>query len=158
MKHMSIILSAFFLISSAYADDSQSYLQGVVGFDAGAVNIGFDYESRSESETAGYGGYFLFSGDSDSSLQVMSFGAMAKIHFFENRKFDLSFAPGLGISLVEVGGDDETTVGPIVKLGLLYKFSNKVAFGGEIFSAYNWLNDELPSGVEYFNFAVRIKM
>jgi len=152
---------AFFsvLLVSTFVFASDTYIQGVMGFESGAVNIGFDYETRESGTAAGYGGYFMYSAEkSGVSAQVVSFGGMSKIHFFENSKFDLSIAPGFGISLIEAGSSDETVLGPIVKLGLLYKFSDKVAFGGEMFKAYNWLSDEFGGSVEYFNFAVRLTM
>lgn len=154
-------LSAVLLLTSfaAQAQDPDSYMQAVLGFESGGVNIGFDYESRAVGSNAGYGGYFLFSSEKDGvSAQVMSFGAMSKIHLLDDRKFDISIAPGFGISLIELGPAEETILGPVLKFGLLYKFSEKVAFGGEMFKAYNWLSDEFGGSLDYFNLALRLKL
>jgi hypothetical protein len=156
MKYFAALI---LLIASQTSFASESYLQGALGFESGAVNIGFDYESRKSGSNAGYGGYFMFSSEKDgASAQVLSFGAMSKIHFFETEQFDFSLAPGFGISMVEIGNADETVFGPILKLGLLYKFSDKVAFGGEMFKAYNWLSDEFAGTLDYFNFVVRLSL
>jgi len=159
MKFLALTLVFSMMAFSAQAQDSNSYVQGVMGFESGGVNIGFDYESRAVGSTAGYGGYFLFSSEKDgASAQVMSFGAMSKIHLLDDSKFDISVAPGFGISMIEMGPNDETILGPVVKFGLLYKFSDQMAFGGEMFKAYNWLSDDFGGTLDYFNLALRLRL
>ncbi len=149
------------LVSLVSAQAKDSYVQGFLGFDATAINFGVDYEVR-KSESHGVGGYFLFSGEEDSgaSAQTISFGGMLRLRIHETEKFEVSMAPGFGITMVEGSPDDETVLGPTMKLGVMYKTSDKNAIGVEVFQAYNWLNSDTFGTIplQYFNFSYRIKL
>lgn len=161
MKSLSFVVLITFL-SMSHARAADTYLQGFLGFNSGAVNFGVDYEQK-KSETFGVGAYFLYGSDDEDLLvpQTMNVGAMIRFHIINDDKFDVSIAPGFGVVLAEFPGDtDETILGPSMKLGFLYKLSNGHAIGLEYFETYNWLNDDVSNllGTSLISVGYRIEL
>lgn len=161
---MNKLIAILFLLFP-FASQADSNLQLLGGFSSGAIGFGADYEIK-KSETFGFGGYFFYSAEGDDlgplAPQVIAAGALARLHLLDTPKYNVSTATGFGVimSEFEIAGQDQddTTFGPMLKLGMLYKLSPKLAVGGEMFTIYNWLSDENFGSLEYFNVVVRLKL
>lgn len=163
---MKLLILGSFFFSAAVAlaaprggnSNNDNFVTGILGFTQSAVNFGANYEHRFDS--FGAGGYFLYSGEEkDNGLgknQTISFGANLPIHIFEDSRFDVSLAPGFGITQVKgiSPQNDETIFGPSIKTGLFYKLTPTVKAGIDHSYFTNWFNDKTNSAVEYTNAAV----
>jgi len=154
-----IILTTVLLLVSYNLQAGESYVQGNFGFEASTFNFGLDYEMR-KSQNYGYGAYFMFSSEEEDAFkpQLVSIGALAKIHLLDTQKLDVAVAPGFGISMYELSGQDETAIGPVMKFSMLYKMNAQMAVGVEMFKSYNWLNDEFGLSSDFLNLAFRYKL
>lgn len=149
------ILSLIFLMglsATAHADT----MQGIFGFNSGAVNFGAAYEHELD-RGLGVGGYFYFASDEkDLTIpEVVSFGANTKLHLRAlSDKVDVYVAPGFGIHMVdfkEASNVDETVFGPTMAIGALFQVTKKVAVGLENLRIYNWFSDEVGGPLNYMN-------
>ena len=84
------------------------------------------------------GAYFLHSSENKNAgkHQVISFGGMLPVHMVDTYDLDLYLAPGFGIHMIKglnngASGEDQTTFGPMWKIGFLYKVSSNVRIGLE---------------------------
>jgi hypothetical protein len=144
------------MLVSATAIAQENHARAILGFSSGELNIGADYESRKGN--IGIGGYFLFSGDDEDTAknEVLALGAMAAIHLVDNSAVDVYIAPGFGIAMIEepgAGGDDETTFGPIMKVGAEYAINEKAYLGLQHMFVYNWMSDEVADSASFLNVA-----
>lgn len=154
MKNIIVAVLAFVAMTvgtfSAHADNS---LRGLLGFSGGALNIGADFEARRDN-TFGFGGYFFLqtdekNGNNISVYEVLAIGAFAPVHLLNHSKVDLYIAPGFGIAMIDTGPDDETTIGPSLKVGVDCRISNNLKAGIQYSMFYNWLSDKAPQGTEH---------
>ena len=132
-----------FLVSYSTLSASEHSLNPLLGFRQGNISFGADYEFRF-SERVGFGGQFYLGTDDDKNAVagLMSFGANVKIHFPVST-FDFYVGPGFGLTNVDMPGNDESLLGPTLKLGALYKLSSTVAVGLEYMGIYNWSSDDV---------------
>ncbi len=156
MKSILIATVLLFTTAAMSAEDG-NHVRGILGFSSGEINIGADYENRNDN--LGYGGYFLFSGDDEDTGKnsIFAIGAMAAVHFLNTSKVDVYVAPGFGVAKVEepgAGGDDETTFGPIMKVGVEYAINDKATVGLQHLFIYNWMSDEVADSASFLNAAV----
>lgn len=140
-----------------------------LGMGSGAINLGFDYLVKRESNVEA-GAYLLFLGEKKKSVAgfdttnragMFAVGATAKIHYVVG-DFDTYFAPGFGLASLKYAnpvtgsGASETTIGPIFRLGALYKLSERISAGMEYGLVYNFLNADVPDGsVSFSNLTMR---
>lgn len=118
------------------------------GFTAGGMALGADYENGIH-RTFGIGGYIRMypDGDDDNpAAEVNAFGAFIRPHF-TRQAWDFYVSPGFGFVSVDNGNDDESTLGPIFMVGLLYQFSGPMAFGVEQTHIYAWLDEDIRGEV-----------
>ncbi len=147
------------LSSSRYGSSDE--VTGLIGFTKSAVNFGVNYEHRLESNL-GVGGYFLYSSEHKEGLtgnnQLTSFGAILPAHLIDDHKLDVYLAPGFGIFMVKglsnFNQDDQTTFGPLWKMGFQYKVASNVKVGLERTEIVNWFTDKLAGNYDYTNFAI----
>jgi hypothetical protein len=154
MKLLTLIAAAMLVSTTAMAQ--ANHVRGILGFSSGEMNIGADYESRKGN--VGVGGYFLFSGDDEDTgkNEIMALGAMAAVHLIDNSPVDIYIAPGFGIAMIEEpgpGGDDETTFGPIMKVGVEYAINEKAYLGLQHMFVYNWMSDDVSDSASFLNVA-----
>lgn len=123
------------------------------GFTAGGMALGADYE-HAIHRTFGIGGFLRLYPDNDDSQinrsSINAFGAFIRPHF-TRQAWDFYVSPGFGIIQYErqLGANttiDETMMGPVMMIGLLYQLSNAVALGIEQTSIYGWFGDEDTRG------------
>lgn len=156
---ISLIISLQAFSSLALAGDKS--VTGLLGFSQSALTIGANFENKMD-QYIGVGGYFLHSSekkDNASKQQVMSFGATATGHIIDNSQLDVYLAPGFGVIMIKgltgsISGDDQTTFGPIWKMGFLFKATPTVKVGIEQTELVNWFSDKAYAQVSLTNAAV----
>ena len=116
------------------------------GFTRGGLALGVDYENAIH-RTYGFGGYLRMYGDNDDNGQgeITAFGAFIRPHF-TRQAWDFYVSPGFGFFQEEVGTDDESMIGPVFMLGLLYQMNYDIAFGVEHMSIYGWFGEDALLG------------
>lgn len=174
MKRFSVLLLTLLVSTSAYAQrgtvrsnndystaSGRNAATGYLGFGSGAVNVGGDFEAISGSDS-GVGGYFMFLSEAEENnntvrQEVITFGASAKVHYRPG-SWDLYAAPGFGIAMVEANSEDETVLGPSMRLGVLYSLSPTLAVGMEHATLFNWFSKEpiVAGELEFMNAAIRM--
>ncbi len=157
MKNYILAAIAFTAMTAgSLTANAQSSLRGLLGFSGGVVNIGADYEAKQDN-TFGFGGYFFLQTDEENSVsEVMAIGAFAPVHLLNHSKVDLYIAPGFGILMIDEGnpnGDDATTVGPSLKIGVDCRISRNLKAGIQYMNYYNWLSDKVASGTSHTSVA-----
>ena len=149
MKSLCLTLIILLSASLSHARGPNS-IYGVLGFRSGTATFGAQFEHRLKA-THGIAGYALIaSKDSGKAQQigVTSIGGVIPVHFGANR-WDLYVAPGFGFHMMDFASttlDDQNALGPLVKLGVLYRFTRELAFGVEYMKTFNWLNGDTPFG------------
>lgn len=128
--------------------NSQHALLVNFGFSAGGMALGVDYENGYH-RTFGLGGYLRMYPDADgndrklgAAPQVNAYGAFIRPHF-TRQAWDFYISPGFGIVQYELGQVDETSLGPVLMIGLLWQASGTMAFGMEQTSIYAWMNEDI---------------
>jgi len=157
-----IFLVGAILFAGLTAQAADSSITGLLGFTQSAVNFGVNYENRMES-AFGLGGFFHFSSEKKENAaknQTMAFGAMAPVHMLDNSKIDAYVAPGFAVLMIKgytgatYSNDDQTTFGPIWKMGVLFKMSANVKVGLEQTELINWFTDKAGPHASYTNAAL----
>lgn len=160
-KNIIFTIAMFFAIATASVNANAQYggdksLRALLGFTSGAIHLGADFEVR-QSSLMGMGGYFFFQTDeydpgSVTVYEVLALGAFAPVHLLNDSKVDAYIAPGFGIAMVDnpaPNGDDETTFGPTVKIGVDLKMSPTMKFGLQHFIVTNWLSDDAAGEISF---------
>lgn len=161
MKKLMMLAAALMLTGYAHmASAADNTIRPILGFKSSAVNFGVDYEKRMNHDM-GWGGYFSYGSehkDNNATNQVVAFGVMAPIHLLDNGSLDTYIAPGFGIAMVKglAGADDETTLGPSMKLGAEWKFSPTLKGGVQYMQIYNWFTDKAASQYNYASASLAI--
>lgn len=77
----------------------------------------------------------------------MAFGGFVRPHF-NRQNWDFSVAPGFGIAQIDPAGDgdDETMLGPVLLVNLLYEFNRNMAFGIEHSTIHGWFGEDQYAG------------
>lgn len=146
------------MTSFAPSQPSHAEVIGHIGMLASAIHIGADYNKMTSG--SGIGGYFFYQTEKKSNNvavanQVMSFGGTYKVVVADDRQYSAYVAPGFGIHMAKEAGipnattgkqSDETLIGPILKIGALYKVNPGFSIGLERKSITNWFSDSV-----YFN-------
>ena len=116
------------------------------GFTRGGFALGVDYENAYH-RTYGIGGYLRMYGDNDDRGQkeITAFGAFIRPHF-TRQAWDFYVSPGFGFFQTEVGNDNESMIGPVLLLGLMYQLNYDVAIGVEQTSIYGWFGEDALVG------------
>ncbi len=150
-----ILLTAT-LSQAAYYSSSKSTVTGIIGFASGAVNFGANYEHHIDA--MGVGGYFNYNSEEKTSgrNQIVSFGALAPLHLLDDSKYDVTVAPGFGISMVKglPGNDDQTVFGPLWKISTFFKMTSTIKIGLEHTELVNWFSNKVAADIRYTSFAV----
>lgn len=173
MKLFSALAVALLVSSTAFAQRgnvrssndfsssaSNTAVTGYLGFGQGALNIGADFESAMNSDV-GVGGYFMLFTDAENNNvnirpQVITFGGQAKVHY-RTGDWDLYGAPGFGITMVDNNNNDETTIGPSMRFGVLYSFTPRLSVGLEHVTLFNWFSKQAGfESLESSNAAIRM--
>jgi opacity protein-like surface antigen len=161
MKKLFLAGAILFAGFAAQASTNGS-ITGLLGFSQSAVNFGVNYENRLDS-AFGLGGFFHFSSEKKENAakqQTMAFGAMAPAHLLDNARFDAYVAPGFAVIMVKgydgapYSKDDQTTFGPIWKMGVMFRMSTNVKVGIEQTELINWFTDKASPQVSYTNAAL----
>jgi hypothetical protein len=155
-----LILAAAILFAGA-AQAANGSITGLLGFSQSALNFGVNYENRLES-TFGVGGFFHYSSEKKDAFknQTMAFGAMAPAHLLDSSRLDAYVAPGFAVLMIKgfdtsaYGKDDQTTFGPIWKMGVLFKMSPTLKVGLEQTEIINWFTDKAAPQGSYTNAAL----
>lgn len=158
---VTLALTALTSLHSANALAGEKSVTGLLGFSQSALNIGANFENKIE-QNLGVGGYFIHSSEKKENAgkqQVMSFGATATGHFIDNSTLNAYLAPGFGVMMVKglsgsISGDDQTTFGPIWKIGFLFKATANIRAGIERTELVNWFSDKAYPNAVFTNAAI----
>lgn len=143
------------VVGTSAAQTSENELTVQLGFSAGAVHAGLDYNKMSLG--SGLGGYFFYQAEKKSNNvimtnQVMSFGGTYKVVVVENKMSSAYISPGFGLHMAKEASlpnattgkqSDETLIGPVMKIGVLYKAKPNFSIGIERMAITNWFNDSV---------------
>ncbi len=152
---------------ASVSQPSESELAVQLGFTAGGAHLGLDYNKMSSG--SGIGGYFFYQTEKKSNNvivvnQVMSFGGTYKVVVAENKMSSAYISPGFGVHMAKEASlpnattgkqSDETLIGPVMKIGALYKAKPNFSIGIERTALSNWFNDSVlfSSDVSYYSVA-----
>lgn len=143
------------MTTTSYSQPSHTEVTGHLGMLAGAIHIGADYNKITSG--SGIGGYFFYQTEKKSNgvavaNQVMSFGGTYKVVVADDRQYSAYIAPGFGIHMAKEAGipnattgkqSDETLIGPVLKIGALYKVNPGFSIGLERKAITNWFSDSV---------------
>ncbi len=159
-KLLTLLSAMIAVVSISFgAQAGEKSFTGLIGFSQSALGFGANFENR-HSQNFGVGAYFLHSSENKNAgkHQVISFGGMLPVHMVDTYDLDLYLAPGFGIHMIKglnngASGEDQTTFGPMWKIGFLYKVSSNVRIGLEQSQIVNWFSEKSYSQFTYTNFA-----
>src|SRR5690606_30697019 len=125
-----------------------------VGFTNDATNFALSHERRQKA--MGWDVLALYSSDNGDNNTIAQKDEQAMLgtsliyHLQDNGPADVYFGTGVQImqhSDVMIDGDknDETTFGPLFKIGSSYYFNNMWSLGLEYMVAQNWNNDDVSA-------------
>jgi hypothetical protein len=123
------------------------------GYTSGGFALGVDYENNFH-RTYGIGGFLRMYGDNDDNGQgeITAFGAFIRPHF-TRQAWDFFISPGVAFFQEEYNPpgpatqDDESMIGPVLMIGLLYQLNYDVAVGVEHMSIYGWFGEDALLGI-----------
>lgn len=129
-----------------------------MGFTNDAMNFGLSHERRKGA--LGWdllGVYSSDNGDNNTIAQKneqLMIGSAMIFHLQDNSPADVYFGTGVQVmqhSDVTISGEesDETSFGPLFKIGSSYYFNNDWSLGLEYMIAQNWHNDDVPAQQSY---------
>jgi opacity protein-like surface antigen len=136
-------------------DNSTGISKVYGGFSNTTFNVGVSHERRKGS--LGVDALVMSSGDNGASGpgqkdRQLLVGSSLIHHLEDNSNADVYLGTGLAIMRHEDAGetdDDETTFGPLFRIGSSYYLNNDWSVGLEYMTALNWSNDDLASENTY---------
>lgn len=137
-------------MNTAFADDRPSLhgphnVGGTLGFAPGGMTFSAFYEYLIDGSWGPNGYIRKFpkeKGPKNAAPGILAIGAGAGHHFYK-KNWDLSFTPGLAILNIDaVVGDDVTTLGPSLGIGLVYQLTSIWAVGFENTRYWVWFNSD----------------
>ncbi len=161
---MPISLFILFFSLTSFANIGEKTATGLLGFSQSGLGLGANFENRISS-TLGLGGYFLHTSEKESANknQVISLGAFANGHIVDTSDFSFYIAPGVGVIMVKgqrstFTTEDQTTFGPIWKMGFLLRATPTIQLGVEQTELVNWFSEKAPGQFSVTNFAIAFSM
>lgn len=153
---MKFIISTIVFLTSLNVFARDMSVQGLLGLDRSAINIGVDVDFKMR-ETHSVGGYLIVATEKENVRpgQLWSVGADVKV-FFGPDAYKLYLAPGVGMASFEVGGQSEMTLGTILKVGTLFEVAYDMYLGLELMMYNNWFSDDAPEGFQLANAVFRV--
>lgn len=147
MKHLVLTLALFgsFSWAEGSADSAISAYKHTISGNLGWGNhnfiFGADYENAFD-RNYGLGGLMRIYSKVDSSRGnpgMFLIGGFIRPHFTRG-PWDLSVAPGLGLTFINAAGNTSSTTsfGPNLSIMLMYQLKNNLALGVEYFSLFDW--------------------
>ncbi|MBY0384876.1 hypothetical protein K2X05_06930 [bacterium] len=133
----------------------QNSIYGQITPYADGVGFAFSYE-KSIGEQLGVGGTFTYLPEDDSApvtaVGLMSFGANVRLHY-PVQYFDFYVTPGINLMMMELGPEDDTTIGASLAFGTLAQVNKSFAVGMELSAIQPWFSDDffLASRSYFFN-------
>lgn len=121
------------------------------------IGLAASYE-KSLADQVGIGGTLTFLPEEDGTevaAGLLSLAANVRFHF-NVQYFDLYVAPGLNVMMMELGAEDDTTIGASFAVGSLAQVSDKFALGLELSVIQPWFNDDffIDARAYYFNSSI----
>lgn len=161
----SFLILALLIAPQSFAQDyglTKHAIYGAVGFTRGGVALGADYEYTGNSDY-GVGGLVRMYQKKDNPSGIldadglMVLGGFVRPHFTK-KSWDLYVSPGLGlISYDSVNGEDTTTLGAFLGLGLMYELTSSASIGVENMQTHVWFNED-TRGLVMSDLMVRFRM
>lgn len=147
---MKFLLSALVFFAVVPSHGAIMSVQGGLGMVTGLfhLNIDVDYQKKKSHSV---GGFFIYGAGNEEGPNVtrssfMALGGDVKV-FFGPKRWKVYVAPGFGILSAEYGGQSDTTLGAVFKVGALYRVSKKFSAGMEQTYLANWFSGKGIAGV-----------
>ena len=153
---MKSLLSIMIFCASLNVSAANMAVQGLLGFQSGATNIGVDVDFQ-KKRSHSFGAFFLLATEKDNVRdQFWSLGGDFKV-FFGPDGWKLYLAPGLAVSSFDLAnGDSEVTFGTIMKVGSLLAIAPEMFVGLEYMYYVNWFSDQAPGAFFLTNAVFRM--
>lgn len=142
---MKKLLFALIAVAGLTANAAFNEITPKLGFWNSTLNTGVDF-NHMYSNTAGFGGYLFLQTESTSNSvpAVTALGANMKFMIWTDNTFNFYVSPGFGILMMkDAAGDNQTGIGPSLKIGSQYWINNTMAIGLERNAFANWFNNKL---------------
>lgn len=151
------------LTSSTLSDGSYSGTNNIYGKIipyADGTGFGFNYE-KMKSQYLGFGGSLTFLPDKTNAGAVFPaptvipglIAFMGNIYLHYPLEFmDFYVSPGLGLMMIEIGSEDETTIGAEIAWGALAQVNKSFGVGVEFSVFHPWFNDDVYTASRGFFF------
>ncbi len=166
---LSKTLISLLMVFGAFTASAQGYgspmhaIYGGLGFWTGGMVLGVDYEYLGKQDF-GLGGYLrMYEQDEDrQSPGVTTIGFFIRPHF-NKKSWDFYVSPGFGIIKIDDydsnrnNGDDATTLGPSMALGLMYDLGGAISIGVESMSYWVWFEDDYRGQI-LEDFAMKLRV
>ncbi|SMF64894.1 hypothetical protein [Pseudobacteriovorax antillogorgiicola] len=127
----------------ASAKKSKSYVNGYFGYGQGGIAIGADYEMKWD-KVAGWGGYLLSYGSSDTGPGGLAVGGFLRPHI-RKKGYDLHLTAGFGLLNYETQAESSTALGPLIGFGCTKKITKDIYIGLDSMHHYGWFSE--PTGI-----------
>lgn len=133
----------------------QNNIYGQITPYSDGVGFAFAYE-KSIGEQLGVGGTLTYLPEEDDiqdlAVGLLSFGANVRLHY-PVQYFDFYVAPGINLMMMELGTEDDTTIGASLAFGTLAQVNKSFAIGVELAAIQPWFSDDFfeLSRLYFFN-------
>lgn len=123
-----------------------------LGMWASALHFGAQLEMPQNDGTS-FGGYIFNQTEKESAGigNLLALGGQYCIELLDSGKNKVYITPGFGLFKAKYQGEDETALGPSMRLGTSWKLANGAAFGLERFSVFNWTSSKGSSGASFYS-------
>lgn len=143
--------------SSGYSGEKTLKLSA--GMTKSALHFGAQYEM---AQTAGssFGGYLFNQSEKESASvpSVLALGGQFCFHLLDSGANKIYLSPGFGLFKSKFDGEEETALGPSLRVGVNWSLQNGASLGLERFEVFNWTSSDAlesaaaVSAVYSFNF------
>ena len=144
---MNKLLFALIAVAGITASAAVNEITPKLGFSQSTLNTGVDF-THYYANNAGFGGYLFLQTESTSNgvAAATALGGHMKFMVWSDNTFNFYVAPGFGVLMMkDAAGDNQTGIGPSLKLGSQYWLNNTMAIGLERNAFANWFNNKLSA-------------
>ncbi len=146
--HLSIAQAEF---AKYRIDDGSQYVHGLLGFGAGGISLGADYEMGMD-QNVGWGGSLRYypENTATTATRIFYLGAFIRPHWPRN-SWDFYISPGAGLSMAKRKDDSETLITPSLAIGTSYAFSQSLTVGVESMTIHGITSDKFRGVISLRN-------
>jgi hypothetical protein len=131
---------------------SNKELKISLGMFASALHFGAQLEIPQGDGTA-LGGYIFNQSEKESAgvESLLALGGQYCIELLDSGKNKVYITPGFGFFKTKFNGEDETALGPSMRIGTSWKLANGGSLGLEKLNVFNWTSSKASSGASFYS-------